>query len=365
MGKKISLITLHRVTNFGSLLQTYATQNYLEQKGYTVEVIDFVPEGLSFRRAIWPKNTNIVKQLIKLLPLFIVNIIQFRMCDSFLKRNIHLTGKRYTCFESLQKEPPIADFYLSGSDQIWNTQNSNKANDIQAYFLDFVQDIPKVAYAGSFGKTELTDGESDDICRWLKSYKAISVREDQAKEMLSKIGIKAEHVLDPTLLLDSNDWKRFFGSEFTPIRRYVFVYNLNRNKTLELAAKKIAREKNLAIINFADSLEFIKGAKNLINNTPYDFLRYMSAAEYVVTDSFHGTAFSLNFGKQFLVVQPPKYSVRLESILRLAGCEDRVFNDENEALKISNKVINYGQVTPKLSEARRKSEMFLNLALEG
>ena len=132
---KVAVITLHRVTNFGSLLQTYATQKSLEQLGCQVETIDFVPEGLTFFRSVWPKGHSTVKRLIKLLPLTAVNLIQFSMSDRFLRQHIHLSKKRYGSFADLAKDCPRADVYLSGSDQVWNTQNSNPPADLGAYYL--------------------------------------------------------------------------------------------------------------------------------------------------------------------------------------------------------------------------------------
>ena len=136
------------------------TQNYLMGLGYDVEVVDFVPEGLSFFRAIWPKGVNPLSQIIKVIPLFICNLLQFQVRDSFLKKQIKLTARKYHSFEDLKKHCPEADIYLSGSDQVWNTQNSNSPEDIGAYYLAFVTNKPKIAYAGSFGKTDINKEEA-------------------------------------------------------------------------------------------------------------------------------------------------------------------------------------------------------------
>ena len=107
---KVSLITLHRITNFGSLLQTYATQTFIEKLGHSVEIVDFVPEGISFKRAVFPKNDgSILKKLIKLVPLTVVNSVQFRMVNRFMKKYIHTTKRRYHSFKELMQEVPDAD----------------------------------------------------------------------------------------------------------------------------------------------------------------------------------------------------------------------------------------------------------------
>lgn len=354
---KVGLITLHRVTNFGSLLQTFATQCCLESMGHRVEVIDFVPRGLSFFRSVWPKGADPLKQLAKLLPLLICNVVQFRMTDRFLKKYIHLTGQRYHNFRELSENCPGADLYISGSDQVWNTQNNNPKEDLGAYCLAFVKDKPRVAYAGSFGKSELSEEERTAIRAWLKRYKAISVREDYALDTLKSLGLDGVQVLDPTLLLTGDRWLSLNPKRCR--KGYLLVYNLNRNKTLEKAASMIAKENGWRVVNFADTYEFIRGAANRILNTPLDFIGYIAHADFVVTDSYHGIAFAVNFSKQFLSAPAPGYNGRLESFLRLCGCEDRMFTSAEQAITKMKESIDYSVVQKKLEQARKDSYDYL------
>lgn len=364
---KISIITLHRITNFGSLLQTYATQTYLENVGHTVEVIDYIPEGLSFKRAVFPKkNGSLIKKAIKFMPLFFVNAVQFQMVNRFIKKHIHVTKKRYYTFKELLQDVPNADVYISGSDQVWNTQNNNPAEDIKAYYLCFVPDNKKkIAYAGSFGKTKFDEMESKRIAEWLNRYDAISVREDTALETLEDLGMdKGIHVVDPTLLLGKEDWLSFCNLQ-PPKYKYLFIYNLNRNKILEKLAREIAKKKGLKIINFSDTLEFVAGAKNRMFNTAYDFLNYIAHADFVVTDSFHGTAFSLNFGRQFVSLPAPKYNSRLESILRKTNLiGERFVSTVEQGLLAAEHEIDYAVVNQLLEKEREKSRDYLRNALK-
>ena len=359
---KVSLITLHRITNFGSLLQTYATQYYIESLGHEVEVIDFVPDGITFKRAVFPKhNGSTVKKLIKALPLALVNGIQFSMTNRFLKKHIHVTKKRYKSYAQLEKAKISADVFISGSDQVWNTQNNNPEDDLRAYYLCFApENKRKIAYAGSFGKTVFSEAEKEKIKGWLDRYQAISVREDTALNTLEELKIfNGVHVVDPTMLLEKEDWIKFCGKK-KPRQDYVFVYNLNRNKQLEEFAKALAEQKKLKLINFADTFEFIKGAKNRLFNSPYDFINYIANATYVVTDSFHGTAFSLNFEKQVVSFAAPKYNSRLESILRETNLIDKRFvNSVDEAFKAIDEPIDYAIISPILREHKEKSKNFL------
>lgn len=364
--KKVALITLHRVTNFGSLLQTYATQTALTRLSCEVEVIDYVPRGLTFREAVFPgHHGSLPKKLVKLLPLLAVNAVQFRMTNRFLKKHIALSKRRYSSYGELLAAPPAADIYMSGSDQIWNTQNNNAPDDIMAYYLCFApKGAPRLAYAGSFGKTELTPEEQATVGDWLSTYRTISVREDTALTLLESVGIRnGVHVVDPTLLLSAKEWLAFCGKK-PPRSGYVFVYNLNRNRLAKELARRLAEEKGLRIVNFSDSLDFIGGARNRFGNTPQDFLNFLAHADYVVTDSFHGTAFSLNLEKQVFCVPAPRYNSRLESLLRkLSLLNTRLVHTVEEGLSAMETEIDYSTVTPQLEAFREASWSFLTEAL--
>lgn len=364
---KVVIITLHRITNFGSMLQTYATQTAIEKLGHEAEVLDFVPEGMSFKRANWPKNdVPAWKKLIKLPPLFAVNLIEYHDVNRFLRKYIHLSTKRYNCYQDIVAEIPIADAYLSGSDQVWNTQNNNPPEDLKAYYLGFAPEGKKrIAYAGSFGKNTFTPEEETIIKEYIAKYDHISVREDDGLKILHRFGFdNGVHVVDPTLLLRVEDWKKFASVKKAPKPGYVFVYNLNRNGLIKDVAKAIAKEKGLRIINFADTFDFIKGAKNRFGNTAEDFVNHMANADYVVTDSFHGTAFSLNLNRQVIVVKAPRYNSRIESILRVAGLlETRLVGTVEEGLNALTAPIDYQEVNPRIEAAREKSYEYLKNAL--
>lgn len=362
---KVELITLHRVTNFGSLLQTYASQKMLTSLGVNVEVVDFVPEGLSFKRAIWPKGHSTIKKAIKLLPNIIVNAFQYSMVDQFLRSNINISKKRYKSYHDLEKDAPEADVYISGSDQLWNTQNNNPKDDIKAYYLQFAAPGKKrIAYSGSFGRYDFSEKEKMNMRNWLFQYDAISVREEAGVRFINELGIDgAIHVLDPTLLLDKDMWSNFVNKE-RPSYNYVFVYNLNRNKTVEKIAKKIAKMKKIEIINFADTFEFIRGAKNRLFNKPEDLVYFIKNADYVVTDSFHGTAFSINFNTPFFTVPAPRFNTRLESILTLTELKDACYiTSSTISDQIIDQEIEWEKVNSILLKERKKASNFLKGAL--
>lgn len=364
---KVEIITLHRISNFGSLLQTYATQNAIEKMGYETEVLDFVPKGMSFIRGCWPKNdTPVWKKAVKFFPHLVVSAVAHNNVDLFLKKYIHLSDKRYKSYHDLLKNTPLADAYLSGSDQVWNTQNNNPPEDLKAYYLGFVPEGKKrIAYAGSFGKSTFTPEEETIIKEFIAKYDFVSVREDDGVRILQHFGFdNGVHVVDPTLLLSGEEWKKFASIKKAPEAGYVFVYNLNRNSLIKEVARTIAKEKGLRIINFSDTFDFVLGAKNRFGNTAEDFVNHIANADYVVTDSFHGTAFSLNLNRQVIVVKAPRYNSRIESILRVAGLlETRLVGTVEEGSKAASTTIDYEIVNSRMASARIKSYEFLKNAL--
>ena len=365
--KKIGILTYHRVFNFGSLLQTYALQHYLEKMNYDVEVIDYYPTRLQKKELLFhvsPKwRKPFYKMIVHLIPAVLSRLLGYRMMDNFLRKYIHLTDKTYENSTELSIDTPQEDIYMNGSDQIWNVDTAGGEVD-DVFFMDFLpEEAVRTAYAGSFGKDDFTDESIEKIAQCLKKYRAISVRERSGLDILKKAGIKnGQWVLDPTFLLKPEEWKDI-ASDIKLPKQYVLVYNLNRNPRITNLAIKIAKEKNIPIVNFAHSFVFIKGAKNVVYPTPNTFVTMFANASYVVTDSFHGTAFSINFNRQFICVPAPRFNSRLESILGLVGLNERLLG-ETDDFDIISKPIDYEAVNLIVSKERTKSYEFLKQLTE-
>lgn len=361
---KIDIITLHHVRNQGSLLQTYALQHFLACKGFANEVIDYVPVGLTLKKGVATirKSGSPAKDLARKLCAAAVFSAQQRMVNRFLSRHVRLSERRYHRYKDLLENPPDADVYISGSDQIWNTQNANEPDDIKGYYLCFVPEGKKrISYASSIGKDSFDQGEAEMVRHALEAFQAISVREKQAVDLLASIGLKnAVHVVDPTLLLDADAWRAFCRHHKPPKQRYIFVYNLNRNPDIKKLAAALAEEKKLPIVNFADTLDFIRGAKNLLFNSPHEFLYYIGNAEYVLTDSFHGTVFSINLGRQFITFPAPRFNSRIESILEVFGLQNRLWQAGIGAdVSALPEPIDYEIIQPQVDSVRQRCRQWL------
>lgn len=357
--KKVEIITLHYISNYGSVLQTFATQKKFENMGFSAEVIDYVrpnakPKELIKNGLALKNYTNPLKRAAYRVIKSAENSFRDRVCSKFLKKYVHMSRK-YDSYEELKNDPPKADIYVTGSDQTWNSEYNGGV--LPAYYLDFaLPDKKKIGYSVSIGMNEVPKDEYEITQNYVRQYDAVSVREDSAKRILEEMGCKnVEHILDPTLILTANDWQELVG-ERKIRKKYILVYKLHYDDMIDKYAQKLSKETGYQIIRltYFFSNIFEKG-RTVFCPDVSQFLSLIQNAEYIVTDSFHCTAFSLNFKKEFFVVYPGKYSTRLSSILNLTGTDHRAVND----LSFEQKPIDFNFVEKKLAEERKKAEEFI------
>ncbi len=364
---KVSLITMHKAINYGAVLQTYATVKYLENLNYDVEVIDYIPERFTKKNKYTYVNTKRNKSIFHKV-IFILLCLPGRMIhnyifENFIKKNFNITKDSYYYIDDLRKNTPEADIYLTGSDQVWNSDIEGKVD--EAFFLDFVQEgVKKFSYAASFGKDNLEESEMAQIKYLLDKYDAISVREQSGLEILKSIGIKnGKQVLDPTLLLTRMEWEEKTAPRLIK-ERYLLIYQLNTNNKLVKYANEIAKAKKLKVAKFGWDYIKPKGINiNLSYRSPEEFLSAVKHSDFVITDSFHGIIFSLIYNKNFICMRPPNYAGRLENILRKINLEKHLIKEE---LNIDEVIaeIDYSLINNKLEKFRKESRLYLEEALK-
>ena len=366
--KKISIITVFDITNFGTYLQVLALGKTLETKGFSVEVIKYIRPKQTWKR--YMKNILSRGNIIKVLYYFFLNI----PLTLFLRRKNHLfikkylpVSKKYGSFEALKNNPPIADIYLTGSDQVWNSYYNQGLD--RSYYLGFAPaGKNKFAYAASIGMSDFPENEKEMTKELLSQYKHISVREQQAKEILENLGFSnIEVVLDPTLLFSKNDWLNLIDiSVFKKKEPYLLVYSVEgkfENEQIKEIAQKVAESKNLSIycVSFEGKLHGLKfGKKRFTRATPPLFLSLFAQADFTVVSSFHGTAFSINMNNIFITVSPPKFNSRIDSLLNICGLQERKVSDINS---FSDKLldnIDYSRVNEIMADERNKSMNFID-----
>lgn len=353
----IKVITRHAPSNYGSLLQSIATVAVLERLGHSCEIIDYIRDDEQGLNAVTTSlknkqgwNGNPTKKMAYILmryPEEKAAEVKFgKMREKYLKK----TSRCHT-HEDLKELK--ADIFMTGSDQVWGPTLNGKYDD--AYFLSFVNGKPKVAYAASFGRTDFTPRILAEYKQLLSSYSGIAVRENTALALLRQIGISCNgQVLDPTLLLTGEEWAHFIKSQIPG--KYVLVYQLHNNPVLSDYAIRFASHVGLPLFRISPTFhQFKRGGKFIYLPSLGKFLSYIKNCTYMVTDSFHGTAFAINFNRQFVEILPNnKTGSRNQSILQLTGLQDRIVTDYDDH-SISERMIDYERVNGILNDERIRS----------
>ena len=361
----IKVITRHAPSNYGSLLQSIATQTVLERLGHKCEIIDYVRDDEHGLKAVttaldgkegW--NGNPLKKLAYVALRYPEEKTAEMKFSRMRKKYLKLTGRCRT-HEELKRLD--ADVFMTGSDQVWGPTLNGHYD--EAYFLSFVKDKPKIAYAASFGRTEFTLATLSEYKKMLSDYTGIAVRENSAVDLLAQMNIPcAGQVLDPTLLLTGEEWGKWIEKDVQG--KYVLVYQLHNNPALSDYAVRFARHVGLPLYRVSPTFhQYRRGGKFVYLPDLSEFLSYIKHSTYFITDSFHGTAFALNFNRQFIEILPNnKTGSRNQSILQLTGLQDRIVIDFND-FSIADRYIEYASVNKILEEERKKSVIALGRLL--
>lgn len=356
---KIRLITFHNGSNYGAALQAFALQEVLRKKYTDVKIIDyqnrFIQKGLDrFRFGKNIRNCYYV----------LVDFLFFFNNGRKINRFKEFFGNYYLLTDPHTKEDIISgkikcDVFVAGSDQIWNPKLNNGLD--LAYFGSECGPEIKISYASSFGPYNFSDDSINfELIGKLKKFKSISVRE-KAELLTNKLGIPAKNTIDPTLLLSYSDWIKKLNLEIKSNKKYLLVYALNDYNHVLKIAQEIASKKNLSIVWIGSRLWFKPGIKMVRDAGPREFVDLFYNASYVVTNSFHGTAFSVNFMKDFVSVIHKSSPERARTLLEKTGLSSRLISavDELSEINIDKEVMNRSEIM--LNNLRNDSLNFLNL----
>ena len=361
----IKVITRHAPSNYGSLLQSIATITILEHLGHTCEIIDYIRDDEHGLKAVTTSlngkqgwNGNPLKKLAYIALRYPEEKKAELKFSRMRKKYLKLTGRCRTHEDLKQLD---ADVFMTGSDQVWGPTLNGQYD--EAYFLSFVTGKPRTAYAASFGRTDFTPQILAEYKKLLSTYSGIAVRENSAVDLLTQMGIScAGQVLDPTLLLTGEEWSKRIKRNIEG--KYVLVYQLHNNPVLTDYALRFARHTGLPLYRISPTFHQIRrGGKFVYLPDLDEFLSYIKNCTYFLTDSFHGTAFALNFNKQFIEILPNnKTGSRNQSILQLTGLQNRIVTDFND-FTIANKCIEYASVNDILAKERQESIAILKSLL--
>ena len=368
--------------NYGSKLQSLATVHLFEQLGCNYEIIRY--------------NKKNVKHYLKSLPRFlnfiflndrydqIQRIIEYRRHPE-IKKLVRIRNDLFHTFDEHFQEH-LSEVYssydelkrlcskkydrvITCSDQLW----SPAALGSGFYNLMFVpQEIPKVSWASSFGVSKIPWYQKKRTVRYLNRIEHISMRETRGAEIVKELtGRDVPVLMDPVFLYDKNEWNTLVPYNPPEWDNYIFCYFLGSNQRHRLAAKELSEKTGMKIVTLRHLDRYVPEDENFGDIAPYDvdpqrFLNILRNATYICTDSFHGTAFSILFEKQFLVFD--RYSnksansknSRIDSVCMNLGLVDRRYSFETDILDSMMRDIDYGSVSERISSYRQKTLQYLN-----
>lgn len=370
----IRTLTSHNVYNYGASLQAFSLMHYLQSLGHDCKIIDYMPEYKRGRYNFWyidpaSKWYKIIKFWpIRLLVCTILVPKRFKTYsrkkafDAFTKEKLCLT-KRYNTLDELNDEKWQVDAFIVGSDQVWNTDHATGRD--PAHYLTFVPSgAKKVSYAASFGMDIILPQYVEFIKNNLTAFDSISVRESTGVDLLKKLNINAFHVVDPVFLNSAGFWQSMINRSIIPKQNYILVYDFANNESMAKFAMFLSQKTNMQIVSINDFTRHSYADINVDNAGPIDFVSLISDASFFISNSFHGTAFSIIFHIPFFVFKRKKGNVntRMEDLLYGLGLNERFIDDENDFCRW-NSVIDYDNVEKLLSTKVATSKIFLETQL--
>lgn len=355
MKKTIGVISAYSYIvdhiNYGSLLQYYALQYYLKKEGFDIYWIRY-RGAKTLKGEIRKKVKKVVffnreKEVTKIHKSFM------NFCECYLE----VSQNEYRTYMELVTICPKADVYITGSDQVWGGTDENN-------YLNFVPAAKKkVSYAASFGVAEISAEKESVIKPWLETFDLVTVREKSGVEICNKMGIRAQNVLDPTLLIEAEEYpvSKCKYSEMKYVLSYFVNLNSDYNEQFNMISKYAERKKlDCYIIGTEKRLKNTPKKMKEIFVNPLEWLSVFQSAEYIFTNSFHGVIFSIIFRKRFLFIEQKGKTAlqneRVQSVLKNLNLESRIYDPNKRVDSQISLDINWKNVEINLDEERKKTK---------
>ncbi|MGO5049325.1 polysaccharide pyruvyl transferase family protein [Dysosmobacter sp. Sow4_B12] len=361
---KTGLVTFYHIHHYGALLQAYATERSVERCGSQCEIVDYYVNQNNdlFRRPTGLGSAAAdVHTALHYAPLK----ARYQRFEEFSKQYLRISGHRFESLEELENAELPYDVILSGSDQIWNPKIFPDGRFDPVFFGAFSR-RRKIAYAPSFGIPHVPEGMEEELRGYLAGFSHVSVRERQGQVIVEEVtGKTVPVVLDPTLLLDREEW----GAIAQPPaeKGYILCYCISKPGALAPYIHALAEKTGLPVVQLCGIRQKVHPkAKCVLDAGPAEFLGLFQNASYVCTNSFHGTVFSVQFQKPFFTAVAPSElaapeSSRTFSILSRLGLTGRIIGKGDTAGL--DDAIDWASVDRRLEEARQSSLTYLRAAL--
>jgi hypothetical protein len=323
MKNKLGIITIHSVYNYGAMLQAFALSQYFQSKHIPSEIVDYRPYWLCKDYQFYYRDLVLrPRSALWHLKQYFLHRTKFSRFDRFLAEKMPLSATKYHDLESLKAHD--YSVLVTGSDQIWNPFITGWD---ESYLLTFDQNRSfKIAYSSSFGMSIIPDDWSFTVKKALSSFERLGVRETTGKHIIEAL-LPDKHVsqvLDPVFLLDDDYWRELSCPELIPEFDYILVYALEVNDEIIKYAAALAASEGLKVVAIHPFIENFDFADLSINEAgPREFIALVDNAKFVVTNSFHGTAFSIILDIPFCCIPHSSTGTRMTSLLSTIGVESQ------------------------------------------
>ena len=363
---KVGILTYHNGFNYGACLQAYALQQIIKRYCQDVDIINFESIDFLSSREMFARHPFHMKEIIKI----ITRIPYYR---SLKRREKRFRQYEQECLKTTpvyrtEKDVIAAtdsyDCIVCGSDQIWNLGKAAGPAANLIYFLNFPKKQKRVAYAASFGNwVKEADSRAKEFMPWLRLFDRISVREKSGVDYLHEKGLECEQTIDPTFLLDAEDYDKICSPRLID-DDYILMFGWNVNADLISATKRVQKELQLPVYNIVPPPRgLFSGIARRLDIGPQDFLSMIKHASFVVTNSFHGTAFSTTYQKPYASIVSGSPDTRMKSLLDQLGLSDHLVSAD--AFNVADLMkTDYSDVQRKKELVRESSLRFIKCAME-
>ena len=354
---KVGIYTIHACNNFGALLQAYATAHFLNSHNIDAEIVNVESKaeenGMRYKHP-WNGLKNVLLNIFSYTPAVLAkkkNLMAFR--------KLLPLSERFLSQQEYIDNPIKYDVHLVGSDQVWNVEGGVKN---AFFFLPFLDNSDNcMSFASSFGNLKAARSQRAEIVKYLGKFKYRSVRETDAAHFLtSECNLPTENVLDPTFLLDANDWEQITEKQAIFKGKYILYYGFDTSEFCADAIRLLKKKLGLPVVGVSVSLHSPYSFDCFYQQAgPREFLNLIKNATLILTSSFHGMALSLNFRKDFIVLQHGTRMSRMESLLSNFNLKNRLVHnfDTLDDLVKYNLHVNYSgcekTITEKVDYSRK------------
>ena len=364
---KVGIFTFHYAHNYGAVLQAYALKTYLQKCGHIVEIINYRNKKISSNYKRKLHVTCNLRDIIHLKRLyghikFFLNLKyaqiewneQYNKFEAFIQK--YLSKDREITYSDLLDYVEKYDILFTGSDQVWASNLTGGLDKV--YLLDFPFSGRKASYAASNGNCYIKESERNLMKKSLSNFYAISTRESKLSDtIMNDLNLFSQCVVDPTLLLKKEDYSIFLDKNKKTKEKFVFVYYVAEDRTMSLFSKKVADQLGYKLIelHYFSKKDFDKETQ-FANFGPEDFIQAINDSSLIITNSFHGTALSIIFQKNFYSYY--LHNDRIENLLNKISLENRHVGP-GFSVEIENISIDYNVTNRELSNYRKSSKDYI------